>query len=124
MNPEQIGQQAAIASQVGLLNWIVVAVMFFCGSLVFLVMYQNSKREERYAKLVEKDIIGLGEKMDSYKDLVKEKMSGIEEANRAQKVEHKTMLDSLQKVSETLVNLAAITNAFAMNYREPNNKGG
>ncbi len=74
-------------------------------------MWQNGKREERYAKLVEKDIIELGTKIESYKDLVKERMVGIETANKATKDEHTLMLTALTKVSETLIQLAYICKA-------------
>ncbi len=103
-----IGQQAQIAANVGLLNWLIVAIVLFCGALVGAVMWQNGKREERYAKLVEKDIVELGNKIESYKELMKEKMSGIELANRSTKEEHQSMIGSLNKVSETLISLAYI----------------
>lgn len=105
MNPQIIDQAAQVANQVGLLTWLVAAITLFCGSLVFVVIYQNGKREERYATLVENHIQGLSERINSYKEIIKERMVGIEEANRANKVEHAMMTAALKDVSETLTNL-------------------
>lgn len=113
MDPAVITKAAQDANSVGLLTWLVSAITLFCGALIFLVMHQNYKREERYAKIVELHIPMLGDKIDAYKDLVKEKMGSIEESNRAQKVEHQTMTTCLNKVSETLISLAFIMNANA-----------
>lgn len=109
MDPQLLAQAAKDANQVGLLTYLVVAITLFCGFIVVYVIYQNGKREERYAALVETHIVNLGTKIDLYKDTVKNQMVAVEEANRMVKNEHSLMTTSLQKISETLIELAAIT---------------
>lgn len=101
MNPEIVNSAAQSANQVGLLTWVVVAVMIFCGSIILIVLFQNQKREERYANLVQIHLTGLESKFTEHK-------STIDEANRMQKYEHGEFLKSLNKNTETLVALAAI----------------
>lgn len=119
MDTQLINQSAAMASQVGLLTWIIVSIVLFCGALVFVVLYQNSKREDRYAKLVEVHIANVitkiethGLHIENYKEMVKEKMNGIEEANRMTKQEHGLMVTTLTQISATMIELAAIVRGF------------
>lgn len=108
MDPQIINQAAQSANQVGLLTWLVTAIAIFCGAIVILVMVQNYKREERYARLQESTLLTLGQKIDACSMTVKESMTTLSESAKYQKEEHKSMIDSLRKTTETLISLAAI----------------
>ena len=105
---EHLVTAAQAANQVGLGTFLAVAMALFFGVFIIMVMKQNEKREERYAQLAEISIANLEKKIDSYKDIVKEKMQVIEEANRMVKQEHALMITSLQKTAETLIELVTI----------------
>ncbi len=108
MNPEAINQAAQTASQVGLLTWVVTAVVIFCGVLILTVMYQGYRREERLAKLQETTLALLGDKMDSLKSEIKDAIKSAAQTASYQKDEHKSMIESLSKISATMVQLAVI----------------
>lgn len=108
MDPHLVAQTAIEANQVGLLTWLVIAITLFCGFIVVIVIFQNNKREERYARLVEKDLVELGTKIDIFHGVLKDKFTSIEEANRNVKTEHQAMVNSLQKMSQTMVQMCFI----------------
>ncbi len=108
MDPALINAAAQQANQVGLLTWVVVAMMIFCGAVIILVLVQNNKREERYAKLVEVHIEALGTKIDGCAGIIKDNMNVLTESARFQKQEHADMITSLRKTTETLIALAAV----------------
>ncbi len=109
MNPEAINQAAQTASQVGLLTWVVTAVVMFCGILILTVMYQGYRREERLAKLQETTLALLGDKLNALKVSVEDNIKAAAEIARFQKEEHQSMMTGIKQTTETLIQLVAIT---------------
>lgn len=108
MDAQSVNASAQVASQVGLLTWIIVAITTFCGFLVIYVLHQSGREKERYAKLIEVHIENLGTKLDGHTATVNKTLGSVEEANRMQKSEHQGMTDALQKISATMVALTYI----------------
>lgn len=108
MNPELIGQQAQVVNQVGLLNWMVPAVMIFSGALVGFVLHTNNKREERYINISEKKIEALDTSFKDLRQSLKENMTALLEANKYQRTEHESMIITLTKNTDALIALTTI----------------
>ncbi len=108
MDPQVINTAAQAASQVGLLNWIVTGVCIFCGGLIFTVMYQGYRREERLAKLQETTLTLLGQKMDGLENKFSDGFKALQDSAKYQRDEHTAMTLILSKMNESLIILTTV----------------
>lgn len=108
-----------LASQYGILNVVLILVLFFLGALVIYVIKQgrereidqakqNAIREERLITLLQKDLKENDERTNERHENNLKAMAKLEEADRRQREEHETIILNQKSCSDQHHNISIL----------------